>query len=639
MRNDIQLLRGVAVLAVVFYHSNLGILSHGYLGVDLFFVLSGFLITSVILKGLDNKTFSFSEFYLRRAKRLLPALYSTLIGTTILSVFVLTNQQWLEYLEQLKGALTFTANMVIPTQVGYFESAAEGKPLLHIWSLSLEEQYYFILPITLFLLPKNYRLMGIIILTVISLYWSFSWIYSSEQATPFFWRIADSPKSEWAYFLLFTRAWELLAGSLCAWLVLNKPMFTIPRKYKYIALFLIVLTFIFNVNNEHPSIEAATVVIATMIILLGNQRWLPTNHFTHWLEKIGDWSYSIYLVHWPLFALAYLGYVGDIPNSIKMLIIFASLFFGYLQFIYVETPFRAGKYKNIFANWKVIISTTLILLALPVAATFINSDDESEFSHVRRINHGLSKDCQSSFDKENKLKSTCQQEGKTKIVVWGDSYAMHLIPGLSNKNKGLTQITKSFCGPIINLAPTTEKYDIFWAKNCLKFNESAFSYIRNTPSITHVVVSTNFNNYLKISNVEYLTNQGIHPPNYNQFIDAFKNTILSIKKLGVTPIIFSPLPKTGFNVGECLERMHSSILLLRKNCKIKYEDYQQHQNMVNKALTELDKIAHVVWLEKYLCEGSSCKTTIDGKFVYRDAGHLSIDGSYELLKSINITEL
>lgn len=128
-------------MVVVLYHSNLGILNQGYLGVDVFFVLSGFLITSIVLKGLDNNDFSFSIFYLRRAKRLLPALYSTLFFTTLLSLIILTHQQWIEYLQQLIGALTFTANMVLPSQTGYFESASEGKPLLHIWSLSLEEQY------------------------------------------------------------------------------------------------------------------------------------------------------------------------------------------------------------------------------------------------------------------------------------------------------------------------------------------------------------------------------------------------------------------------------------------------------------------------------------------------------------------
>lgn len=160
MRTDIQFLRGIAVLFVVLYHSGLGLLPEGYLGVDIFFVISGFLITKVIIEGLNENRFSFVEFYYRRAKRLLPALYSTLFFTTISGVFFLTQVQWSDYLDQLIGAITFTANFVLPGQTGYFEQASEGKPLLHIWSLSLEEQYYFLLPLFLFILPKRSRLLG-----------------------------------------------------------------------------------------------------------------------------------------------------------------------------------------------------------------------------------------------------------------------------------------------------------------------------------------------------------------------------------------------------------------------------------------------------------------------------------------------
>ena len=159
MRRDIQVLRGIAVVVVVIYHGNLGVFEQGYLGVDVFFVLSGFLITTIILKQLENSQFSFSQFYLRRAKRLLPALYCTLAFTTLGSLLLLTTLQWQEYLNQLISALTFTENMLLPSQTGYFESTSEGKALLHIWSLSLEEQYYFVLPISLYFLSKNIAFM------------------------------------------------------------------------------------------------------------------------------------------------------------------------------------------------------------------------------------------------------------------------------------------------------------------------------------------------------------------------------------------------------------------------------------------------------------------------------------------------
>ncbi len=138
MRHDIQFLRGIAVLAVVLYHAKIGPVANGYLGVDIFFVISGFLITSIVLKGLESNGFSFAQFYLRRARRLLPALYCTLIITTVAAYLFLTSREWHDFRHQLYGALSFTSNMVLPFQVGYFDDAAETKPLLHIWSLSLE---------------------------------------------------------------------------------------------------------------------------------------------------------------------------------------------------------------------------------------------------------------------------------------------------------------------------------------------------------------------------------------------------------------------------------------------------------------------------------------------------------------------
>lgn len=182
MRRDIQLLRGIAVLLVVIYHADLGVIMHGYLGVDVFFVVSGFLISSIILNDLKSGSFSFSGFYLRRAKRLLPALYCTLAFTSLLAYAFLTGQQWRDYIEQLIGAVSFSANLILPTQSGYFAGSAETKPLLHIWSLSLEEQYYFFLPLFLFVLPRKWQLPGLLLLLSGSLAWCLSWTLEPSKA-------------------------------------------------------------------------------------------------------------------------------------------------------------------------------------------------------------------------------------------------------------------------------------------------------------------------------------------------------------------------------------------------------------------------------------------------------------------------
>lgn len=199
LRRDIQFLRGIAVLLVVIYHANLDILSHGYLGVDVFFVISGFLITKIILQGLDSGKFSFSQFYIRRSKRLLPALYCTLFFSFILSAIILTPTDFLSFIKQFISAVTFSSNIVIPEQIGYFQPGSETKPLLHIWSLSLEEQYYFILPFFLFITKNKWRPYALTLVFFISISWCFSW--ATDSGSPrFLWRFTQASVDNLAFF-------------------------------------------------------------------------------------------------------------------------------------------------------------------------------------------------------------------------------------------------------------------------------------------------------------------------------------------------------------------------------------------------------------------------------------------------------
>jgi hypothetical protein len=418
--------------------------------------------------------------------------------------------------------------------------------------------------------------------------------------------------------------------------MLNRPYIEIPKSFKIVSLVFICFSCSININSEHPSIESVIVVISTMVILLGKKDWLPRHFIIRFIEKAGDWSYSIYLVHWPLFAFAYLSYVGDVPTSTKIILIFFSILLGYIQFRYVETPFRIGKLKNIFSSWKVTVSATMVLLSIPVISAFTVSNTENEFAHMRRTNHGLSDECEGSFDDNKKLKNACLRGDEPNIVIWGDSYAMHLVPGLLNKNNNLTQITKSVCGPIVGLAPITNKYNAVWAKKCLDFNDTALNYIKSHHSITHVVLSSNFSNYLKPNQFDYLTHKGLTMASYEVFLKTFKNTILKIKQLGITPIVFSPPPRTGFDVGECLERKYGTAILLRENCNIDNSEHKEYQKLVNVFLKEVEQDTHVVWLKDYICRNEICQVDIDNTFIYRDSGHLSVDGSFKLLKNIDL---
>src|SRR6188768_2722165 len=157
-RSDIQALRGIAVLLVIVQHARDGLIDAGYLGVDIFFVVSGFLITGLLSRAIADGSFRFGEFYFRRAKRLLPAAYVSFALTAVGAAFLLDLREWQDFSRQLAGAVTFTANFVLWRQTGYFEGAAALKPLLHVWSLSVEEQFYLLAPAAMVLLPRRFWL-------------------------------------------------------------------------------------------------------------------------------------------------------------------------------------------------------------------------------------------------------------------------------------------------------------------------------------------------------------------------------------------------------------------------------------------------------------------------------------------------
>jgi peptidoglycan/LPS O-acetylase OafA/YrhL len=563
-----------------------------------------------------------------------------LLFTLFLASWLLTFEYWLDFKAQFYAAITFTANLVLPTQVGYFASAAESMPLLHIWSLSLEEQYYFLVPLVLFIIPKRFRLFSIFTLFLCSIslciYWTMiddNQYFTFFKDLPFLWRYQDISKSELAFYLLPTRAWELLVGSIGAIVVHRRQrVFIFPVAISYILVLVLCFFSLFNINQFHPNIEAFVVVVATVLLLISSGEWFKLNFYTRCFEKVGDWSYSIYLVHWPLFAFANIVYVGQIPMITKVSLLVLSIVFGYMQFRFVETPFRTGALKDKFGQVPLVILFSVFVFMSPNLISYVFPKQESA-NEYRNPNYGLSEVCGNSFDKEGKLKPECYQSEQPNTVVWGDSYAMHLVPGLLQYNSNMAQITKNTCGPIIGLAPIFSKYNEKWADGCVEFNDRAFHYIKSTPSIKHVILSSQFTYYFNKKS-HLLTPDGIQSPNKQGVIDLLKQTVEKLNELGVTVTIISPPPRTGFNIGECLERKRASKMILRDGCNIGINEFKMHQRAVLELMNQISSVAKIIKLSDFMCNSKLCIVEKNGIPLYRDEGHLSIEGSVEVFKMI-----
>lgn len=643
LRQDIQFLRGIAVFFVVIYHADIGLLPNGYLGVDVFFVISGFLITTIILRGLDNQQFSIGGFYLRRAKRLLPALYCTLIGSLLLAYLFMLPDELDDFYSQFLGALTFSANMVLPTQIGYFEAASAAKPLLHIWSLSLEEQYYFLLPCLLLLTPRPYRPHALGGIALLSLAWCFYWVTFPGDLAPMLWRISQASVGEWAFYLLPTRAWELLVGSLVAWLALYRCLPSFPPFLKLCALFVIIASTLFSVDLVHPRGNALLVVLATAAILLDPRPWTVPPVISKPLEKLGDWSYSVYLVHWPLFSFAYIGFIGQVPTLVNLALIPSSVLLGYLQYRHVENRFRFGfasegrriwfglalSTSALFVLIFIIINTSLLL---PSAEVFASSKDTAP-------NYGLSQKCDRWI--ESSIDPACASSDKPTVAIWGDSYAMHLVPGLLENHERVIQFTRSRCGPIIGLAPIVAGRSLEWSEKCITFNRKVLDLIRNNKDIKYVVMSSSFGQYFETDYKDYVNNVLLASGSLSKdkkaaSIAALIETIDKVRATGKTPVLITSPPRSGFDIGLCVKKSNSKKLMFRRGCDFSRDQYEQHDREVIAALREVELKSGLdfLWLDRIFCNDRICYAEAEGTRLYRDEGHLSTQGAKVMLGSI-----
>ncbi|WP_129793644.1 acyltransferase family protein [Sphingosinicella sp. CPCC 101087] len=617
-RFDIQFLRGVAVLLVVLFHGFGDAIPRGFLGVDLFFVVSGYLITGMILRDLDDGAFSARAFYLRRAKRLLPATYSTLIGTTLLGYLMLTSTQWSMYLLQFIGTVTFTANIALWYQTDYFAPAAELKPLLHIWSLSLEEQFYFIIPFFLRVVSAKrqpffiFGGLGLSLLLCILL--------------------APLPDLQsFAFFMLPTRAWELLAGSGCAWLALNRPRLRVPRWLQWIATLGILLVCIVGFDSVHPRGDAFVLVFATSMVILGGDGWLPLNPATRAISTIGDWSYSLYLVHWPLFSFAYIGYLGEPPTTVTALLIGLSLALAWLQYRFVETPFRYAWPSAPRKAWLAFAAMTASvgIVAAPAVLAKVREGPD------RPGNIGLAQQCRQNGPVWRDLPA-CRTTDSPQIALWGDSNAIHLVPGL--RHLPIVQITKTACAPIPEVAQVTADHPLQWGRECLTFNKSAQEYILHDRHIRHVVIASAFFQVTHDAGQQLIIGERVTrwtPVARDLLVDA----LARLRRAGKSVILVGPMPRVNFDPGACQNRAFEGLVTIgRPDCNFTQRELTPDYLELKEILQNVaDRAGVPLYLpEDAVCSGGLCGTRVGALPIYRDEGHLTPEGARLVISRLGL---
>jgi peptidoglycan/LPS O-acetylase OafA/YrhL len=357
-RSDIDGLRALAVLSVLLFHAFPEWIHGGFIGVDIFFVISGYLISSIILKELDRQSFSFYRFYLRRIKRIFPALILVLIFSLIVGWFTLLSDEYKQLGKHVLGASTFANNLMFWQESGYFDNESNTKPLLHLWSLSIEEQFYLVWPLILWFIYKHKKYLSKIILglticfTLLHFY-----IFHPDRVA--------------AFYAPYARFFELLIGAYIGHLHFYKeinPSGTLYKRFQsvqpYIGLFLILLGInIISKESHFPGWYALlSPVLGSALIINSSQdsivnKYLFSNKIMVWIGLI---SYPLYLWHWPILSFAHI--IESQTPSIEVRVYALLIAFTLATFTYyfIEKPIRFGNKKNIELTGIVLISILIL---------------------------------------------------------------------------------------------------------------------------------------------------------------------------------------------------------------------------------------------------------------------------------------
>lgn len=650
-RSEIDGLRAFSVLSVVIFHAFPSFLEGGFIGVDVFFVISGYLITRIIFEELDNETFSFISFFGRRVRRIFPALILVMATSLVLGWFVLLADEYAQLGKHIASGAAFIINFTLVNESGYFDNAAETKPMLHLWSLAVEEQFYIIWPLMLWLAwKKRFNLLTITVVVVIASFaLNLKFIESSPVET-FFWPVS--------------RFWELLSGSVLAWLMLYKKRLLsriqlwldqiivcimYSREVKpdgktvsnlmSLAGTLILAVGIFRINEDlaFPGMWALFPVTgALLIIAAGSKAWLNRvllmNPVAVWFGLI---SYPLYLWHWPI--LSFLQILEENPHrDARIAGVLLSIFLAWMTYRFVELKIRHGKDQT-----KI---TVILLLLLSSAGGFgfiLQSEKGFDQRVIRegvtyrdldaftKINHGFGKTC----IPDNTLALTdCANSKKPNALLWGDSFAMHLVDALLSSPTHLEfrQQTFSSCPPILDYARIPKKNVKSWVEKCISYNKTTLAWIKSTPEIEYVILSSPFtyDRSAVISGEE-------KTPTAEVYYDLLVQTVSAIVEAGKKPVIVSPPPASGKNIASCWRRA----FLFNKTETCDFVNTAKREE-TNNLLSYRVKNAPIIRLTDYICdEKGVCSATINGKSLFRDSGHLSRVGSKELGRKIDLAGL
>jgi peptidoglycan/LPS O-acetylase OafA/YrhL len=618
----------VAIVSVVLFHAFPTFLPGGFTGVDVFFVISGFLITRIILSDLKAGRFTFADFWIRRARRILPALLFLLLAVTPAAAYVLLPDDLNEYGELLSHSVIFAANIFLSNEPGYFDPRGQDSPLLHLWSLAVEEQYYLIWPLLLVVsarLASPQRLAaGLAVLFLLSLGFS-------EWAT------AHAPRE--AFYGLPSRAFELLTGAGLAALGTPRIGSRLAAELAGLAgLVLIVLAVtLIDEKTRFPGLTALIPCLGAALLIAsggaGLRTWAARLLGSAPFVRIGKISYSWYLWHWP--PLAFTRYIVERPPTGTELAIclVAGLAMAAISERFVERPFRrpvpVAQFRRSFLP--AAVAGSLVLLGLGTVFQVLDGIPArmgpEGAALYEQFEHQHALGCvETTRDEKGFTQCVFGASGPDQptILLWGDSHAGHYLPAIAKlaaaqDAKGVARIRPG-CLPLIrsgNLKPSHLR--------CKESNAEALALLRARPDMSIVVLAGAWSTAL-IAAPE--------PEQRAAFESSLDETLSMLEAMGKTVVLLGQVPNLRFSLKDCMLKEFRFGVDLPNCTEVPLSSLNGYERSTWTILGNLDRAHASVAMflpHKYMCDGAVCRTTDDRQNpLYRDDNHLNARGAYFL---------
>jgi peptidoglycan/LPS O-acetylase OafA/YrhL len=617
-RPDIDGLRAVAVLSVVLFHAFPSLLPGGFIGVDVFFVISGYLISGILLHELGQDRFSMAGFYLRRVRRIFPSLVAVMAACLAFGWFALFPDEYRQLGKHVAGGAGFAANFFYWAQVGYFDTAADTKPLLHLWSLGIEEQFYIVWPAVLLLAWRRRANLVVVTagLALLSFTLNVVGIIHHGDAT---------------FYSPLSRAWELLAGALLACAAHGKTDAAVPQAKANRAVLLGAALLVFGValtKAEHyPGWRALVPVGAALLIIgAGPRAWFNRAVLSHPLAVwFGLISYPLYLWHWPLLSFAQIVESRQPAPWIRAAAVLLAIVLAWLSWRLLELPLRRLALRRGAAavRWQCAVLCAL-MAGMAAAGGYLYQQDGLPRRGAVQDNLANQKALEIVEDKANA--AACKQrygfasqyeycllawpEREPTVALIGDSHAYHVVAGLTAyyKRQGENLLFLGTAVPYLGLTPPK---DAPYQEATQKMLEHALAL----PSVRTVIFSTH--------------RHFISTPDGKGLVDAGRETYRRFLAAGKHVIVIEDVPVMPFDPRSCIKRAGVASSATTSPCGITRAEWDKqiadHEKVRQQLARDLPQIAWFRSSEAF-CDERTCSAMIGGRLMYRDDDHLSYDG-------------